>query len=138
MKFERFDKRHLTPPGDPFLTLQKGGPFSMNRAAFEALGSPEAVELLFDREAQAIGMKPAPLKELYSYPVHRTGRPGRRPTNFVVAGHAFVRYYNIDNTISRRYPAELRDGVLVADLKQGGIDATAPPRASKGDEGSRA
>ncbi|MFC3297821.1 hypothetical protein ACFOD2_16695 [Clavibacter michiganensis subsp. insidiosus] len=43
------------------MTIQKRGLMSINRAAYEAIGKPEGVELLWDPERKLIGFRPAPL-----------------------------------------------------------------------------
>jgi hypothetical protein len=41
------------------LSIHKVGIFVLNEAAYEQLGKPEAVELLFDGERRAIAFRPA-------------------------------------------------------------------------------
>ena len=125
MPFERFDKKTMTVSKAPYLTLQKGGTMSLNRRAFLDLGEPEAVELLFDRDEQLIGLKPTSPKEPYAFPIRPQGSRNR-VSNYAVAGQAFTKHYDIDTSVARRYLAEMRDDTLVVDLKSGGAIATGP------------
>ena len=128
MPFETFDKRAATSSTQPMITIQRGGPFSMNRAAREALGSPEYVELLYDREAHVIGFKPSTPESPYAYPV----RPqGKNAATFTVAGQAFAKYYKLDVSTARRYVTKMIDDIMVLDLQGQSVDATGPRAATK-------
>lgn len=51
----------FTPPrarSVPRATITKRGRILLSRAAFEMIGSPETVDLLFDRTERTIGVKP--------------------------------------------------------------------------------
>lgn len=120
MPFERFDKRAPTTSKEPFVSLQKRGPLSLNRAAFALLGEPSAVELLYDKAAQVIGLRAVSPKEPYAYPVRPQGRAGRDPSNWLIAGDKFANHYGIDTSVTRRFPAEMRsDDILAIDLRRG-------------------
>ncbi len=134
MQFERFDKRKASASQSPFVTLQRRGPISLNQAAFEELGKPEAVELLYAREERVIGLKPTSLKQPYAFPVRPQGSRGRAG-NYTVAGQAFTKNYGIDTSVARRYAAEMQDGTLLIDLKTGGVDATGPRAKKEADGG---
>ena len=56
--FESFDRRMLSSKSDPHVTVHKRGTLSLNRPAYDALGSPGSVELLYDRLAQVVGLRP--------------------------------------------------------------------------------
>jgi hypothetical protein len=123
--FERFDKRSVPIAENPFVTIQMRGPISLNYSAYETLGGPEAVEMLYDREKQIVGLRSISPKEAYAFPVRPQGRKGKRPSNFVVAGQAFTKHYGIDTSVARRFPAEMQDDILTVDLKRGTV-ATGP------------
>lgn len=57
-QWERLDRK-ANPRGKttPQVSIQKRGQLMLNAPAFNALGQPTAVELLFDREEQTIGMR---------------------------------------------------------------------------------
>ena len=58
------------------VTLGYGRTFYLNHAAFEALGKPEAVELLFDNERDVIGIRGSDPRRENAFPVkpHSSGR----------------------------------------------------------------
>ena len=128
MGFEVFDKRASTSSKEPMVTIQKGGHFSLNRAAYEILGTPESVELLYDRKSKLIGFRPAPSKNPRSYPVKTLGT---NATGRLIAGQAFCKYYDIDATVARRFEVEMRDEVLVLDLNSESNIVTGPRSAMK-------
>ena len=57
--FERFDKRGARLVKTPELTIQAKGTMSMNAAALNLIGDPEAIEFLYDPDAKVIGIRPA-------------------------------------------------------------------------------
>ena len=127
MPFEVFDKRSVPTTDQPWMTIQKGGTLSLNRAAFEALGSPEAVQLLFDREEQIIGFKVADPESPIAYPVRQTSpKKQSKNSNWVVAGTAFTKHYGIDASSARRFRSKMENEILMVDLKQEHADATGP------------
>ena len=117
--WEVFQRRAAPGVSQPFVTLQKRGTMSLNAAAFEALGEPEAVELLFDRGERLLGFRPVDPSAAHAYKPRKQGRTA----NYVVSGMALTQYFGIETDTARRY-AEVQDGVLVVDLKQPGSDAT--------------
>jgi len=126
--FETFNKRQATSSKTPMVTIQMRGGFSFNKAAYDALGSPEAVELLYDREAKRIGFRASEPENPLAYPVKSQGR---NTTGKQVAGQAFAKYYDIDVSVARRYAVDMQDDILVVDLKSKGIDVTGPRAAMK-------
>lgn len=128
MPFEEFDKRAATASKSPFVTIQRKGPFSLNRAAFELMGKPEAVTLLYDEEEEFIGFRPVSLTNPRAFPV----RPqGKNAATFMVAGQAFSKYHGMDTSIARRYAVKMRDNILVLDLKSESVDVTGPRAAMR-------
>ena len=101
----------------PYVTIQKRGTMSFNKSAHAALGSPEAVELLYDADAQIIGVRPVEATVEHAYPIRATGGgKGDDARSYMVSGRAFAQYYKIDTEVSRRYPATMADDVLCIDL----------------------
>jgi hypothetical protein len=128
MPFEEFDKRSAIASKTPFVTIQMSGLFTMNGAAYELMGKPEAVTLLYDKEEQLIGFKPANKDRPRAYPV----RPmAKSQSTYTVAGQAFKNHYGIDTSVARRYGVEMRDGVMVVDLKSESIEGTGPRRRGR-------
>jgi hypothetical protein len=132
--FERFDQRHIAIAGSPFVTIQKSGRvMTINRVAYEMLGSPEAVELLYSIKNRVIGIRKVSKKEPYAFPLRAQGRKGRQPSNYLVAVQAFTKHYNIDTSTAMRYPAEMQEDILTITLDRG-IAATGPRAINKDDE----
>jgi hypothetical protein len=119
MAFEVFDKR-LTPlTKAPVVTIQKRGVMSLNRAAHALIGEAATVELLYDRDEQLVGIRPVSDDVPHAYPV-RPQATTKQTGPLLIAGTAFVQYYDIDTSISRRWTPTVRDGVLCVDLKEPG------------------
>ncbi len=116
--FELFTKRMVPLGRDPYVTIQKRGTISVSPAAHAALGSPEAVELLYDPAEHIIGLRPVAEPSEHSYPLRAVGTKPGGP--YVLSGRAFTKYYGIDTDVSRRRIGELQDGVLCVDLKTPG------------------
>ena len=57
MPFEIYKRQRAPASIEPAVTIQKRGTFSLNSAAYAVLGSPKAVELLYDRERELIGLR---------------------------------------------------------------------------------
>ncbi|WP_219419672.1 hypothetical protein [Pseudonocardia nigra] len=131
MAFEVFDKR-LTPLSKaPIVTIQKRGVMSLNRAAHALIGDAETVELLYDRDERIVGIRPVADDVPHGYPV-RPQSATKSTGPLLIAGTAFVQYYGIDTTTSRRWTPTLRDGVLCIDMKEPGTPIVGN-RARRGD-----
>jgi hypothetical protein len=113
--FEVFMRRVSPVPRDAALTIYPGGVFSINRAACTALGEPEAVELLFDRAEQLIGLRGVAARVPHAYPL----RTQSSSSSVLVSGRAFTRHYGISTDVARRYPARMVADVLAVDLTDG-------------------
>jgi hypothetical protein len=132
--FERFDHRHIAIAGSPFVTVQKDGRvMTINRAAYEMLGGPEAVELLYSKKDRVIGIRRVSKKEPYAFPLRAQGRKGHDPSNYLVAVQAFTKHYGIDTSVAMRYPVEMQDDILTVPLERGNV-ATGPRAKDKDDE----
>jgi hypothetical protein len=116
MPWETFDKRATPMLKTPSVTIQAKGIFSLNASAYAQLGSPEAVELLYDRDAHRIGLQPAPPTSPTAYPA----RPVGTGKTHLVVGATFLKYYSIPFGVPTRYEVRVEDGVLVIDLNQEG------------------
>jgi hypothetical protein len=98
---------------------------SLNTPAYEALGSPDFVELLYDRKERLIGLQKAGAAVPHAYLVRPLGKSG---TTHVVSGTAFLAYYGIKTHTARRWIAERRDDMLVLDLKRPGAEVSSHRR----------
>jgi hypothetical protein len=130
MPFETFKRNRMPSTGEPAVTIQKRGALSLNTAAYEALGSPKHVALLYDRDEQLMGMRKVNATTPHAYVVRGVGN---NQATHVVSGKAFLSYYEIPRDVARRWTAKVEDDVLVIDLKQPGFEVTGHTnRAHKG------
>lgn len=127
MGFEAFERRLAHASKEPFATIQRKGPISFNRAAVELVGIPESVVLLYDAERKLVGLKPAETNDPLAFTLRSQGK---NTNTYIVAGHAFARYFGLDTSVARRYPVSVQEhdgeGVLVIDLKGGGMEVSSP------------
>ena len=86
----------------------------MNRYAFDALGRPEYVALMFDRRGHSIGMRPAAALTPNVFEV----KPKSKDINRIVRAMPFIRKFDMkfDSTVRFR-DASFEDGVLVLNLR---------------------
>ena len=112
--FEVFTKRMVPLVKSPYVTIQKRGSFSLNASAHAALGAPRALELLYDASGRVIGLRGVEPEAPHAYPLRNATNKVIGP--WIVSGSAFTKYYNIDTSVSRRWPAVLDDGVLCLHL----------------------
>lgn len=118
--FETFTKRMVPLAKDPYVTVQKKGIISINATAYSQLNRPVAVILLFDVRDQVIGLRSADTHDENAYPIRDSSSRGIGP--YVVSGVAFTKYYGIDTTTSRRWPAQLDGDVLCVDISKPGTE----------------
>ena len=69
--WEVFDRGAAPITDQPVVAIQKRGTFGWNRGAWEALGKPVAVTLMYNRKAHAIRFKPAESGDPQAYPVRK-------------------------------------------------------------------
>ncbi len=102
-----------------FVTVEIKGRITVSAEASRVFGTPEAVEMLYDRHKNVLAIRPASLKTRYAL---RTGPRKPRPTagagSFTISGIGFCRYFGIPTTTSRRFRVEVFDGMLIADLNK--------------------
>ena len=109
-------KRSSPVATEPVVTIQKGGTISLNAPAFAALRDPEAVELLYDRTAQIVGLRAVDPGAAQAYPVRAV--QSKNATSYVLSGRAFVKFYGIAAEKARRWRGTLEDGVLCVDTQE--------------------
>jgi hypothetical protein len=120
--FETF--RRPTPPAsaEPTITIGVRGILHLNKAAVEALGGCRSVELLCDRQAQIIGLRPA--QSANAFALNRTRDGGGAN----IQASRFLEQFGVgpDLQISgaMRYPAFLDGDVLCADVSAPGTSTT--------------
>ena len=97
VEFDRQDSHSV--PDEPMFTLQRRGLISLNLAAFEVLGEPAAVALLYDPDEGAIALRKVSRTYQNGYPVRKQGQS----RSYLVAATGFTSYHKIDTDVSRRY-----------------------------------
>ncbi len=116
IKLNVFDGRSAPPPeGGPIVSIRKRGTLGLNEAAYQALGRPDAVKIVYGTEERVVGFMPASIASLTAYPVkvHANG------TSYEVAGTKFCRFYGIPiDEPSRRYAAFLEGKALLIRVEQ--------------------
>jgi hypothetical protein len=135
-EFETFTRRLIPLVKKPSVTIQKRGILSFNKAAYVALGSPKAVELLFDKSRRIIGIRPVDPTVDHAYPMRSQASKDDGP--FLVAGGLFTKYYEIPTDESRRWSVDIEDGVLLIDLRRPGQVVTSNRIGSARVNGRRA
>lgn len=133
MGFEVFDRRMAPLAKAPSVTIQKKGIFSINRAAHQLIGAPDTVELLFDKEASIIAMRPS--EEPHAYAVRPQTNSGTG--QMILSASAFTQYYDIDTDVSRRYKPYAQDGMLCIDLRGPSVEVVGNRTKHEADTESR-
>jgi hypothetical protein len=98
----------------PFATIQKGGSISLNASAIAAIGSPKAVELLYDKTNDWIGLRAAEVTSEHAYPVRPASKSG---TSWLIAPIAFMDFYGVNTDVARRYAPDVFENTLIIKLK---------------------
>lgn len=101
---------------EPAVTIQKRGVLSINASAYQELGRPTAVELLFDREERIIGIRPS----LAATGGLQVWFPSGKTAPAQVSAGRFFKYFGIGIESTLRHPAVMDDGVLCVDLDEPG------------------
>ncbi len=120
-KFELFKARAARPVKGPAGTVQARGAFTLNAAALEHLGNPDAVHLYFDREDNRIGVESADPGSPYAYAT----RPAGKGVSRLISAKTFMDAYGVpyDRTVPVRVSLEGEMVVLdVAALVGGARD----------------
>jgi hypothetical protein len=128
MPFETFMRQRRMEP-QPFVTIQKKGVISLNRAAFEALESPEAVELLYDGDERLVALRKTDPSLEHA---HHVRTPVENHATWLISCSGFVNYYEIDASVSIRRAARKEGDLLIINLNDPGVS----PRGETDFEGS--
>lgn len=122
--FEVYKAKASKPQqAQPVVAIQRKGALAINGAAFEALGSPEAVELLYARKERIIGIRAADPEQAHAYPTRKPKGGLAR----LVSAAGFLKHYGIGVDRLMHYPATMVDGILSVDLDHPEEEVT--PRA---------
>ena len=127
MTFKVFERENYLPPSSPSVTIQRKGLFSLNAAAMQMLGNPEAIQFLWDRDRRVVGIQAVSVDASNAYPMRRQGTRARLPSAHggpgLVAGTRFTHYIGLDTAVSNRWIPRMEGDILVVDLKQPGQPA---------------
>lgn len=125
MAFEVFKKRMVPLANAPYITIQKRGTVSLNKAAHHLMGDPEAVELMYDPDESVVGFRGVDQTVEHAYSIRTMGGSRNEgATTYMVSGTAFFKYFGIDTSVATRYSPTMKDDVLCVDLKEEGTDVT--------------
>lgn len=97
----------------PYVTVHKRGTISFSIAASAAIGNPDAVELLYDADSNAMGLRPVAANKPHAYKLRSSGRNG---SIRVISGTAFFQYYGLPTTGASRFVGRVEEGMIVIDL----------------------
>jgi hypothetical protein len=96
------------------ITLGQKKAFMLNRYAYEALGAPSAVELLFDEHRDMIGIRPCDPRKQNAFPIKSV----RNGSHKHIHAGAFLMHFAV--SVTRRILFEeidfSKDGMLILDL----------------------
>ena len=100
--------------GDVRVTLGRNT-FYLNGKAFEALGSPGAVEMMFEGNERIIGLRPIDPGQRNAFRIRKHGRTGNYKR---IPASAFCRHIRLDTrqTVLFDQPEIDNDGVMLLDL----------------------
>lgn len=119
-----FDRKAQPKTREPRVTLQASGNFSFNEAAYDALGRPEFVEMLYHEQEQLIGFRAATEKSAHAYPIG----PQANSRTFQTSGRAFCTAFGIETGAARRFAPKVEDELLVVNLKDEAKNVSKPRR----------
>lgn len=106
---------------------------SLNLAAYKALGAPDAVELLWDRDERRMGLRKVDRETDHAYLVRPLGKGN---STWLISGTAFMTHYGIETPVARRYLASVEEDMLVLDLKHPGMEVTSNRDRAKDRQGT--
>lgn len=100
----------------PRVTLNRRGVLLLNKHAYEALGSPAAVKLLFEEDRRCIGLMPHDIRHTNAFPVKQKDRWHNR----VIQLTSFCRHHGIDirRTVLFNEVDIDREGMMRLDLNR--------------------
>lgn len=100
--------------GESYASMNKEGEILVNAHAYDEMGCPEAVVLLFEPDTDTIGLKPASRLTPNAFNLTPKGRSGHRR----IWATAFAKRNDIrlDTTVRFRTPA-VEDGIFVLSLR---------------------
>lgn len=96
--------------GPPKVRLNTQAMIVLNASAYELLGSPDAVLLLFDKDADRIALSPCRSVEQNAFKVHKN----RTRSEWAVSARGFCRHHQIDHSRTRWFePVKENDLIIL-------------------------
>jgi len=97
------------------VTLQRDGSLLLNALAYEQIGRPEAVQLMFEGSRRRVGLKAIDASEDHAFPVV----PLKRMTQWVVRSSPFFVHHRIksDRTMLFGKVEKTDEGVLALEVE---------------------
>jgi hypothetical protein len=101
----------------PRVTITRHPRIHLNRAAYDLLGSPDQVLLLYDEERRAIGLRPVTNAKQHGFRVKQWNKAA---TYYAIMGsQRFIRHYGIDcGQLIEFSHILMEDGTMVLSLDQ--------------------
>lgn len=101
---------------EPRVTLDRRGVIYLNRVAFEALGGPGAVEMLFNHNARILGLRAVDPQRKNAFAVRHHGKPGEKTRR--IAASALLHHLRMkpDRTMLFQEVDVDDNGVMALDL----------------------
>lgn len=110
-KWETYERQRQGGLGslpEPTVSVQRAGQVVLNQKAYDLLGSPAKVRLLFDRELRIIGLSPAMSTEGTAMKVS----PGQSLGTYQLTAAGVLSMLGWLPKEATRLPAQLVDGIL--------------------------
>lgn len=103
------------------VTLSPKKTFLLNRKAYEALGSPAAVELRFDEGTRTIGLKPTDTRRPNAFPVKQKAKDKAGKYNYrLIYASPFCKHFDIrpEATVLFNKVDLTDDGIMLLELSR--------------------
>jgi hypothetical protein len=127
ISWKEFDRSDAANTLGARVTITRQGYISLNQTAYNLLGGPPAVVLLYDPGGAAIGLRAASESTAYSLRV----RPRGQGTHYVINTAAFMRRYGIDYSRLIAFKrVALEDGILILPFDQAYRKGQGLPRSA--------
>ncbi len=102
--------------GGPRVTLNSRGVLLINAKGYEALGSPEAVEIGFDHANATIGLRPSDPRRTNAFPVRGYKGSAKYPYHIVHAA-PFCNLHDLRPERTMRFAhVRIEDGIMLLDI----------------------
>lgn len=100
------------------ITLSSRGVMLFNNRAYQAMGSPGAVELMFDEENGVIGLRPRDIRFQNAFPMKNEAKDAKKYQYRRINAASFCKHFDIKpkSTILFTQPDMDDNGTLLLDL----------------------